>query len=278
MKIGKLISSIANASYYEKIKKASSQGFDNGQIAVWDMDYYTDANAEELKRACRDFNFTITALWCGWSGYKDWSYPEMYNTLGLVPADTRRKRTDDLLKGAEFAHKIGVKDIVTHIGYLPDNPYHPDNMGVAKALKEICAELKKRDQYLLFETGEELPLSLAHLMCKVGTNNLGINFDPANLILNGRCFCPASALKFFAPYIRGFHAKDALMPVIGEFKKIEVLPGTGDADFPTLVSILKEIGYDGSITIEYEKFDDPDYEENIQKTKKYFEKLIGENV
>lgn len=274
MKVGIAFSFRVADTPYNCIKTLVGRGFDNGQLCIWDMNDYNDSVVEELKRACKDFNFTITAVWCGWSGYKEWSYPEMYNTLGLVPADTRRQRTDDLLKGAEFAYKLGVQDVITHIGYLPDNPYHPDNIGVVKALKEICEVLKARNQYFLFETGEELPLSLAHLICKVGTGNLGINFDPGNLILNGRCFYPPSALKFFAPLIRGMHAKDALMPVFGEFNKIEVLPGEGDSDFPTLVKILKEIGYEGSISIENEKFDDPNYEENIQKTKKYLEDLI----
>lgn len=273
MKVGLFFNLKADA--YACIREVSEQGFNNGQLGVWDMELYTDEIAEEVKRACRELNFTITAVWCGWSGHSEWSYPQMYNTLGLVPADWRQKRTEELLMGADFAYKIGVSDIITHIGYLPDSPYHPDNIGVVKALKYICGILKERNQYFLFETGEELPISLAYLIRDVGTGNLGVNFDPANLILNGRGFCPAESLKFLAPYIRGMHAKDALMPVAGEFKKIEMPVGEGDADFPRLISVLKEIGYDGYISIENEKHSDPMRAQKIQETKKYLEELIG---
>lgn len=273
MKVGILFGLKENA--YDCIAENAAKGFDNGQLCVWNLDLYTNEIAGEIKRACKDFNFTITALWSGWSGPVEWSYPNMYHSLGLVPSDWRAQRTEDLLKGAEFAYKIGVSDIVTHIGYLPDNPYHPDNLGVVKALKHICAQLKKRDQYLLFETGEELPLSLAYLIRDVGMDNLAVNFDPANLILNGRGFCPAASLKFLAPFIRGVHAKDALMPVATDIKKIEVPVGEGDADFPSLIAILKEIGYDGFVTIENERHSDPDRDKKIQETKKYLEELIG---
>ena len=114
MKVGILIHFNHNA--YECIAEAARQGFDNGQISMWDMSLYTDEIAEEIKRACADFHFTVTAVWCGWSGPIDWSYPNMYQTLGLVPAATRQMRIEELLKGAEFARKLGVQDIITHIG------------------------------------------------------------------------------------------------------------------------------------------------------------------
>lgn len=272
MKVGFLVDLTENA--YDCIKDAAEKGFDNGQVSVWDMRLYTDEVALEIKRACKDFNFTITAVWCGWSGPVIWSYPSMYQTLGLVPSDYRAKRTEELLLGAEFARKLGVSDIITHIGYLPDNPMHPDNLGVLHALKYICGELKKHGQYFLFETGEELPLSLAHLIRDIGCDNIGINFDPANLILNGRGFCPAQSLRFLAPYIRGIHAKDAKMPVIPNLQKIEVPAGEGDVDFPTLIAILKEIDYKGSVTIEYEVKSDPNRDEQIVKIKKYLDDLI----
>ncbi len=274
MKIGITIL-LNDENIYDKIAAAAKKGFDNAQFQVFDMELYNDHIISEVKRACKDFNFTITAVWCGWSGPRVWKYPDCYTTLGLVPSEWRAQRVNDLLRGAAFARALGVQDIITHIGYLPDNPFHPDNMGIVQALKLICAELKKYDQYFLFETGEELPLSLVHLMNAVGADNLGINFDPANLIMNGRGSCPAVALKFLAPYIRGFHAKDALQLVAPECKKVEVPAGKGDADFPRLIEILREIGYDGYLTIERENYDDPNHEREIDEIKVYLESLIS---
>ena len=51
--------------------------------------------------------------------------------------------------------------------------------------------------------------------------------------------------------------------------------GFGDSDFPRLVKILKNIGYNGSLTIEHEAPSD-DRERDIRETKIYLEKLIAE--
>ena len=184
---------------------------------------------------------------------------------------------EDLLKGAEFADALGVKDIVTHVGYLPDNPFHPDRLAVVQALRYICKKLKERGQRFLFETGEELPLSLVHLMNEVGLDNMGVNFDPANLIMNGRGSCPAAALEFLMPYIQGFHAKDAKKLVAPECKKQEVPAGQGDVDMPRLIAMLKEKGYNGSITIERENYGSPNREQEIQQIKEYLTGLIEAN-
>ena len=276
MKVGILLNKLTYGHVYEAIGHYAKMGFDNGQLCVWDMQMHDEKTIDEVKRACKDFSFTITAVWCGWTGPVIWSYPECYVTLGLVPSAWRAQRVQELLNGAAFARAIGVKDIVTHIGYLPDNPYHPDNLGVVMALKQILAELKKYDQYFLFETGEELPLSLVHLMNSVGMDNWGINFDPANLILNGRGACPATALEFLAPHIRGFHAKDAKTPVPPECKKVQMKAGCGDSDFPRLVQILKKIGYQGSLTIEHERPSAENRDQEIMETKVYLENLIAE--
>lgn len=259
---------------YETIAHAVKQGFHNGQLAVWDMSLYNEHTVKEIKRACADFDFTPTAVWCGWSGPVDWSYPNMYLTLGLIPSDWRAKRVEDILQGAKFARELGVTDIITHVGYLPDNPFHPDRLAVVQALRYICKELKAHGQYFLFETGEELPLSLVHLMNDVGMDNMGVNFDPANLIMNGRGSCPVTTLEFLLPYVRGFHAKDAKKLVAPTCTKQEVPVGKGDVKFPELIAMLRNNGYQGYITIEHEKYVSATREQEIQETKDYLNKLI----
>ena len=101
MRVGILINLDCNIT--EKIEKMVNMGFSSGQISVWDMKLYTAETADKIKEVCRRLDFTITALWCGWSGPKVWGYPQMYTTLGLVPSYMREKRMNELLLGAEFA-------------------------------------------------------------------------------------------------------------------------------------------------------------------------------
>ena len=110
---------------------------------------------------------------------------------------------------------------------------------------------KANGQYLLFETGQETPITLKRTIEYVGTGNLGINLDPANLLLYGKAN-PCDAVDIFGDYVRGVHGKDGQYPTdpnyLGEEKRI----GDGRVNFPCLIKKLKEHGYDGSITIERE--------------------------
>ena len=272
MRVGCLIN--MNSNPYECIRHFSEDlGFKSGQLSVWDMSLYTDENAEAVKKACLDFGFTVSAVWCGWEGPHEWKYPGMYETIGFVPADWRAIRVKNVLAGASFAKAIGVKDIVTHAGYMSDNPTSPDRMGVLYAVRYICREIAKDGQRFLFETGEELPNSLVQLIKEIGCDNIGINYDPANMMINGRANS-YDALCMFAPYVCGFHGKDAVYPKDGNPKGKEVMVGKGGANYPKLIEKLTEIGYDGYITIEREIPDSPERDAEIAATKVFLEDLI----
>ena len=262
------------SDFEEKVKKVKSLGFRSGQVSIWDMKAYTEDNAEKIKAVSAANDFEFTSLWCGWSGPVDWYYPGMYSTLGLVPVWLRNQRMIDLMNGAAFGRLLGIKDIVTHIGYIPDNPSDENYIGITNALHVIGTELKKYGQRLLFETGEELPVTLVQMMKATGLDNLGVNLDPANLILSGRANA-VDALNYFGPFFMRMHAKDALRPEPGEPHGIEVPIGEGHANFPELINILKKIGYNDEITIEREGVDDDIWESDIAAAKAYLEGLIG---
>ena len=274
MRVGCLIN--MNENPYECIRHfAVDLGFCSGQLSVWDMSLYTEPNAHQVLKACKDFDFTVTAVWCGWSGPHEWTYPEMYQTIGLVPADWRSSRVKDILSGAEFARMIGVKNIITHAGYMADNPKSLEYIGVMHSVRYICREIKPYGQKFLFETGEMIPNTLSGLIANIGEENIGINFDCANMLINGRGNS-ADALRILAPYVCGVHAKDGIYPNGTNPKGREVKVGEGLADFPKLIKILKANGYDGDLTIEREIDDIQKREKDIADTKLYLEKLIRE--
>jgi len=272
MRVGWLVN--LNENPYECIRHAAvDMGFKSGQLSVWDMKLYTKENADAVKRACEDFDFEPTAVWCGWSGPHDWKYPGMYATIGLVPPDWRAKRVEDILKGAWFARMLGIKDIITHAGYMPDNPFDIDRIGVMKAIQHICREIGAYGQRFLFETGEMIPVTLTQLIKDIDEPNIGINFDCANMIINNRGNS-ADALKILLPFVCGVHTKDAVYPEGLSPKGKEVKVGEGDADFPKLVRILASSGYCGDLTIEREIEDITVREADVKDTKLYLEKLI----
>jgi len=107
----------------------------------------------------------------------------------------------------------------------------------------------------------------------VGLDNVGVNFDLANLILYGKGN-PVDAIELFGPYVQGIHAKDGLFPSDPKELGKEVPIGQGKVDFPRIIQRLKELNYQGGVTIERE-ISGPQQVEDVKAAKTFLEKLIG---
>lgn len=258
----------------EKFKLMKEMGFDNCQMTNWKMHLYTDEMAELVNEACREYGITITAHWAGWCQPTVWNFTEGPKTLGIVPRDWREQRVKELKMGADFAKKIGVTDVITHAGFLPECPTDPTYPEILECLRELCQYMKDQGQYFLFETGQETPTTLLRFIENIGTGNVGINLDSANLILYGKAN-PVDALDVIGKYVRGIHAKDGFYPTNGMSLGREVKVGEGKVNFPAFVKRLKQVGFDGSLTIERE-ISGEQQRMDIIETKAYLEKLISE--
>lgn len=273
MKIGVLINlHETSESIDRQFERVEEFGIGSCQLCCWNMEQYTDEIAEEVKAACKKHNVTISALWAGWSGPVKWNFYDGPATLGLVPAAYRDARIRDLKNGADFAKKLGVENVVTHMGYLPENPCTELYHDVVCAIREVAEHCKKNEQYLLFETGQETPVTLLRTIEDVGTENLGINLDPANLIVYGKAN-PIDALDIFGQYVRDVHAKDGNYPTDGRKLGRQKPLGEGKVNFPEFIKKLKEIGYDGPLTIERE-IQGEEQARDIRNAKKLLEELI----
>ena len=102
---------------------------------------------------------------------------------------------------------------------------------------------------------------------------MGINLDPANLIMYGKAN-PVDALEVFGEYVRGIHGKDGMYPTDGHSLGAEVPLGQGKVNYPAFVAKLKEIGYEGDITIERE-ISGEEQKKDIIMAKEVLDKLIG---
>jgi sugar phosphate isomerase/epimerase len=87
---------------------------------------------------------------------------------------------------------------------------------------------------------------------------LFVNFDPANMILYGSGE-PVEALGKVAKYVRSVHCKDATWSdKPGETWGAETPLGQGAVGMENFLAKLKEIGYEGPLTIEREIPQDPE--------------------
>ena len=221
------------------------------QVNIWDENLYTDETAEAINNAVAKTGITVTTLWAGWAGPCEWNFTYGPATIGLVPAAYRDSRVKTLKKASDFAEKIGVKMIATHVGFIPENPDHPDFAGTVGALRNVCRYMKSKGQYFLFETGQETPVTMLRTIQAIELDNVGINFDTANLILYGKANT-LDALDVFGQYVMDTHIKDGNYPTDGLRLGREVAAGQGKANLPAVVKKLGELGYTGAFTIERE--------------------------
>lgn len=251
MNIGVCIRHTNDLDVNDEFMKARELGFDSIQLVTWDYQLWTDDEVAKILAAAKASQITITEVWVGWRGPKRWNFYEGYETLGFLPVAYRYVRMEDLMNGADFAKNLGVDKVVTHAGYIPENPHDPNYAGMITALRAIADHLKQNGQQFLFETGQETPVTLLRALEDIGTDNLGINLDPANLIMYGKAN-PVDAIDTFGKHIVSVHAKDGAYPTDGRNLGPELALGEGKVNFPKLLRALKAVGFDGTLTIERE--------------------------
>ncbi len=274
MKIGTIVIFNNVETLEAKFQKLVECGFDNCQLNCWTPSLFTDENADFINSLCEKYGIKISAFWCGWEGPCVWDFYEGQITIGLVPQEFRQIRVKNLCNGANFAKKLGVVDVVTHMGYIPENPLDENFSSFCIAVRTVAEHLKRNGQYLLFETGQETPVTMMRCFEKVGTDNLGVNLDTANLILYGKAN-PVDALDVFGKYVRNIHAKDGKYPTNGKNLGVETKIGEGKVDFYGVIKGLYDVGYNGYITIEREISGEQQIKD-IMESKKYLQNIIDE--
>jgi sugar phosphate isomerase/epimerase len=234
-----------------ELQKAHELGLPTCQIVCWQPDLFNEAMAQRLLAASQQYGVEVSTIWTGYPGPAVWNFTEGPATIGLTPPQYRTERVAALKAGADFAVRVGVPSITTHVGFIPEDPHDPLYPGLLAALADVVAYCRARGLTFCFETGQETPVTLLRVIEDLGRNNLGINLDAANLLLYGKAN-PVDALDVIGAYVRGVHAKDGEYPTNGRFLGEEKPLGEGRVNFPVLIPKLKGMGFTGALTIERE--------------------------
>lgn len=254
----------------KEIKKVRRLGFPTCQVSCWDTNLYNERVAQLLQDAAEENNVEITTIWAGLPGRYVWNFIDGPTTIGLVPPETRKPRLEALRKASDFAHAVGVQSVTTHVGFIPENPKDPIYISLINALKDVARFCNGNGQSFWFETGQETPVTLLRTIEDIGATNLGVNLDPANLLMYGKAN-PTDALDVIGKHVKGVHAKDGEYPTNGRELGKEKPLGQGRVNFPQLISKLKNLDYTGAVTIERE-ISGPQQIEDIKKAKILLEK------
>ncbi len=171
----------------------------------------------------------------------------------------RQIRIDHTCRALTLARELGAPCITTE----PGGPVEPGGSWSAalqlfvEGLKPVAEHAEKEGVLLLIEPEPGLLVETAdqflELMQHIDSPAIGLNFDI------GHFYCvgdePAPTVHRLASYTRHFHLEDIAATRVHH----HLIPGEGAIDFAATLQAIKQIGYQGWITIElYPYVDNPD--------------------
>lgn len=271
MKIG-VITDCFKLSLKESIEKAKELGFSGIQVYAttgeFSPEVLTDTDKANFKNALSDANLEISAL-CGDMGGH-----------GFQNAEDNPERIEKTKRIIDLAVEFGTKVVTTHIGVIPSNKTAPRYKAMLEAMIKCGKYAAQNGVTLAIETGPEDAVTMLQfindLIAQNGENcGVGVNLDPANFVMvTGQD--PVEAVEILGKHIVHTHVKDGVMlkrtdPEIiyehfatGGIEALNVADffletplGEGDVDFPKYIESLKNVGFDGYLTVERETGENP---------------------
>ncbi len=248
MKLGLIVG--LHDNMVEEFKKLEDIGIPTCQVSGTAEDMVLRHKLDKVGDAMAKTSIKVSSIFFVFEGqtYNNKTGPQ---TDGLVPEKHRQARADLTIKAAKILKQLGVRNVTSHVGFIPDDEEDPLYIKFIDTMRMVGKALLADDQIYCFETGQELPSTLKRTIDHIGTGNMFINLDPANLILYGKAD-PIDAVAIFGPWVRGMHAKDGVWPNRDESLGHETRLGDGKVNFPLLMRRLKASGFTGPVTIERE--------------------------
>jgi L-ribulose-5-phosphate 3-epimerase len=273
MALGLLISPFSAPE--ANIRRVHDLGFSN---CFFSLDGYINGFTPEVAAQFREllakYELTATTVEVVGPPPLEWNFLRGPSTIGVVPPKTRSARIDALRQVSDFAKLLGISQVQTHCGFIPEDPADALYPGAVEAIRTVAQHCQGNGQYFLMETGQETPTTMLRMIRDVALPNLAVGLDTANLILYGKAN-PVDAVDILGPHVRSVHAKDGRWPTNPSELGEEVLIGKGLVDFRAVFTKLHRLGYAGAITIERET-SGPQQIEDVRQEKIYLEHILSE--
>lgn len=268
-KIG-MISDCLRLPFRESIEKCREMGADGVQLYAvkgeMAPENLTAAQIAEKRRMIQDCGLEVSALCGDLGGY------------GFTRREDNREKIEKSKRIVDLALEFGSHVVTTHIGVIPADSCSETYRILQQACNELAEYASVNGAYFAIETGPEPAERLKKFLDSLDSKGVAVNLDPANLVMvTGDD--PVKAVYTLKEYIVHTHAKDGVMikrtdpkiiydffaeDGIGSLKLNEYFQetplGTGSVDFDRYLQALRDIGYQGYLTIEREVGADPAYD------------------
>ncbi len=229
------------------VTKVKSAGLAAVQLAL-DPIRAKDWREAESREALRIGKIEILSGMMGMKG-EDYSTLESIRATGGVrPDSTWAENLAAAKSNAEIAKRLKIPLVTFHAGFLPHEP-GPERSKMLDRLRQIADVFAAGGVRVALETGQESADTLLGVLDELERPNVGVNFDPANMVLYGMGD-PVAAVKKLAGRILQFHIKDAVPTSTPGTWGEEVAAGTGSVRWGQFFEAIR--GIPGSLVIERE--------------------------
>lgn len=227
-------------------------------------DTWTPAFRKEVVKKLSDNGLVVSAM-CGDLGGHGFQKPD--------EIDWRVEETRLMF---DLARELGTDVVTSHIGVVPEDGAKPRRDIMLGAMKRLGEYGKAAGCRIAIETGPERPETLKAFLDDIASPFIGVNYDPANLVMVLDHVDPVKGVYTLKDHIFHCHVKDGKQlqyagpeRVYGFFAEggigdmrleeyfVETALGDGDVDFVAWLKALDEIGYKGYFAIEREVGHDP---------------------
>jgi sugar phosphate isomerase/epimerase len=251
MKLGFSTNAFKQVSLEESLREIAACGYAGVEIMA-DVPHAYPPHMDPRRRKavvdlCRDLRLTITNL----NAFTLFALGDTWHPSWIEPdAAARGRRIEHTLAAIRLARDLGAPGISLE----PGGPL-PDGLGRAEAmelyrqgLREVLPLADECRVNLLVEPEPHLlierPEEYEELIADFKHPRLGLNFDM------GHFFCvgvdPAAAARRLGPHIRHVHLED----IAASREHLHLVPGRGVIDFRAVLAALRDVGYDGWVTVE----------------------------
>ncbi|MCA9278391.1 MAG: sugar phosphate isomerase/epimerase [Phycisphaeraceae bacterium] len=241
-RIGVCSWSLQASSPVELVERVRACGLSHVQLALdpirtgaWNFSETADA----LERA----NIRILSGMMGFKG-EDYSTLDSILATGGVRLDAD---WDENLRAAhenaQIAKQFGLSLITFHAGFLPHDQHDAVRTTMLDRLRRIVDVFAQQHIRVAFETGQESAATLLDVLAEHGFEHVGVNFDPANMILYGMGD-PVAALHRLRDRVAQIHIKDATAATTSGTWGTEVPVGAGDVDWQGVLNLASSLHAD----------------------------------
>ena len=192
----------------------------------------SQSGRREVRHLLRSYNLDLTAVSCPLR-------------RGLDVAENQEARIDFVRQVMSLSFDLGPRLVIVQAGRMPEKEADPAFPLMRDALEALARHGDRTGTRLALDAGLESAEVLTAFLGRFDTGSLGVNYNPANLLVSGHN--PYEAARVFRTRILHADAQDARR--VSPNRTATVPVGHGDIDWLLLLGTLEEVEYHGALDV-----------------------------